>query len=255
MTTEFNFPPKHKRVKNTKQNLIYLTSQGEVSYITAEYNSIEIAFLFLFIQAKSQSCSVQAGNLHFQIGLHLSYLHPWCSHTTFKNEINKKTPSSSLRILYVYYISITTFHQQKLYAHWKWIAELVWVFSPLIKPCYLTVIQKLETEWKIINLLQYQLALSFLSFPFSCVCVYSSDIRLKALQLHGMSQALTQHWAPISLLECPQWLKPYLLKPKPRVRVLKWLTVGEFIHLYASIPSTHINRTQLMKVLKNCMLL
>lgn len=91
MTTELNFPSKHKTVKNTKQNFIYLTSQGEGMSITPEYSSVEIALLFLFIQAKSQSCSVQAGNLHFQIGLHLSYLHPWC--TTFLNEIYKKTPA------------------------------------------------------------------------------------------------------------------------------------------------------------------
>lgn len=60
---------------------------------------------------------------------------------------------------------------------------------------------------------------------------------------------------PTSLLECSQWSKPYLLKPESRVRLIKWWMVGDLIHLYASIPSTYINRTQLMIVLKNCMLL
>lgn len=117
--------------------------------------------------------------------------------------------SSNLRIHYVYYISITTFHQQKLIAHWKWTSELAWglrtslpsPWSPVLE-AQLSSTQKLKAGWKSMNWFQDQLDLSF--FMWMCVKIFDRKL---CSYVQGPKYSL-KSWVPTSFLECLQQFKP-----------------------------------------------
>lgn len=207
-----------------------------------------------FIQAKnSQSCSVQAGHLHFQTWIPLVvFVLLVCTHHILQWK-QQKNPARNQEYLMSITLALPHFNNKSYMLTESGCQNKFEV--PL--PQLMLLDSNIKTESRMNNNSLISIPIRYFypyfSFFFGvCVCaIVIWDWKLCSYMGCTKYPTLSSHQPSGTP---PKWSKPYLLKPESRVRLIKWHLVGEPIRLYATIPSTYINRTQLM-IVWNCMLL